>query len=344
MASALVVVLTGSLALETAAAAFPGEPVRLGLTPVGSDGPYFDLTLTPGETRLLRVDVANFGVDVVKARTYAADAYSMVNGGFAAVLFGAPRSGTSRWLAYPNRQMTLDPGEVDGIDFTVTVPPATLPGAYVASIVAENVNPSRGSGAIALDEVNRVAIAVAIEIPGASRPAIRIGAVGHKVAGGLSFLSFAVANPGNVHLKPVGRLVLRDGRGAQLVATGVAMDSVYAGMETRLEVALSDALRPGDYCAELRLTDPNTKATDATACLPFTVAVSTGDEAAGAGRPGGANPQTISLVQGAIDAATGQPGAAILTSGLFVALVLFLIAFLIVMVRRRRARDRPPAR
>jgi hypothetical protein len=337
--SAVIALVVGSLGTTEMRAASSGPSARLGLTPVGQTGLYFDLTMAPGEKRSLRVEVANFGADVVKTRTYVADAYSMVNGGFAAALFGAPRSGSAGWLDYPDRELTLRPGDVIPVDFPVAVPVATPPGQYVTSVVAESADLFHsGAGSIAFDQVNRVAIAVAIEVPGASRPAIRIGAVSHKTAGGLSFVSFGVANPGNVHLKPIGRFVLRDADRAELVAMDVAMDSVYAGMKTRLEVPLPSALRPADYCAELRLTDPTTKVSDSTECLPFAVAALTDGDAGPAGTDG-SDRQTVPLVDGVIESARTQPTLAVV----LVALLFGLVAIVIAIVRRRRRASEPPS-
>ncbi|HEX3427489.1 MAG TPA: DUF916 domain-containing protein [Candidatus Limnocylindrales bacterium] len=314
-----------------AVAATP-EPVRLGLTPVGPSDRYFDLTMAAGQTRKLRVQVANFGSADVLSRTYAADAYSIVNGGFGAALFGNQPSGTGRWLDYETRELRLKPGGTLTIDFQVRVPDQAAPGQYLASLVAENVDPVQsGAGSVALNQVNRVAIAVAVEIPGPRHPALGIGAVSYKVAAGFSFVSFAVTNPGNVHLKPSGAFILRNVSGTEIVRTNVAMDSVYAGTDTQLEVPVTPPLAPGAYCAELHLADAATRADASTACLPFTVAAPSDV----AGGTVGHGPAAAPVVRAAIDAATGQPVLLVLV---IVILILVAIAILL-FVRRRRQRE-----
>ena len=309
------------------------EPAKLGLTPVGQPGPYFELEMSPGDTRRLEVEVANLGRQSILARTYAAEAYSLVNGGFGAALFGAPPSGTVRWLDYATSELDLAPGRRVVVGFDVRVPDSTPPGEYVAALVAENVEPEQaGGGTVTINQVNRVAIAVAIEIPGPRHPALKIADVSYKLAGDTSFVTFGVANPGNVHVKPVGEFVLRDSGRAELARTMVTMDSVYATMGTRLEVPLVKPLAPGDYCAELRLTDPVTTATDATSCLPFRVipppqTVSGESDGSQAGR----------LVQGAIDAGTAQPVIPLVGVA-----VLFVVGALFLLVRRRRRRGQAP--
>jgi len=80
-----------------------------------------------------------------------------------------------------------------------------------------------------------------------------------------------VANPGNVDLKPTGQFILRDAAGTQLVHVPAVMDSVYARSATLFELSLATSLAPGNYCAELSLADKATGASDATACLAFSI-------------------------------------------------------------------------
>lgn len=245
---------------------------KLGLTPVDQEGAFFELTLEPGESTRLGVEAANFGAEEVEARTYAADVYSIINGGFGADLHAEPTSGATLWLDYPAQVATLGPEDAIVIDFEVAVPEATPPGEYVAALVIENVEPFRGSGALTVDQVNRSAIAVAIDVPGPRRPELQIGAVGHHAAGAQSVVTFAIDNPGNVHLKPAGDFALFDASGGELSAGPVTMDSVYAGTDTLLEAPLAELLPEGDYCAELRLVDSETGAADEIGCTAFSVA------------------------------------------------------------------------
>lgn len=303
------------------------EAPRLGLTPIGQDGQFFDVTLRPGQSAELQVEVASFGHDDVLARTYAADVYSIINGGFGAELFGDPPSGATHWLDYPAREVVLEPSEAVVINFGVTVPFGTPPGEYIAALVTENTDPYRGDpGSIVLEQVNRVALAVAIDVPGPRGPSIEIGAVGHKSADATSFVTFEVANTGNVHLKPSGEFILRDAAGTELAASPALMDSVYAGSRTLFETPLAEALEPGAYCAELSLTD-ETGAADSTECLMFRVAPPP-DDAVGDGQ----GSQEIPIVRPAINAVVDYP----LPVALIAIAVLALLGGIWLMWRRRR--------
>jgi hypothetical protein len=89
----------------TAAAADDGkQPVNLSLKPVDQPGSYFSLTIDPGQSRQLKVELGNHGAEAIAARTYAADAYSLIGGGFGAKDRDSTPTGTttsSRLIRFP---------------------------------------------------------------------------------------------------------------------------------------------------------------------------------------------------------------------------------------------------
>jgi WxL interacting protein linking bacterial and host surfaces len=319
------------------------EPPRFGLTPVGQDEAYFSLTMAPGETRNLEVELANFGQDEALARTYAADAYSIVNGGFGAELFGDAPSGTTLWLDYEGRELRLAPNKAIVIAFRVTVPDTAEPGDYLTSLVAENAEPYGGpaEGEIGFQQVNRSAIAVAIDVPGLRQPSIEIGSVSHQVVNDVSVVGFEIANTGNVHLKPSANFILRDAAGTEMAAAPLQMDTVYAGMTTKLEAPLAARLVPADYCAELAIVDAKTGASDESDCLSFTVAAPVPEPTAADGPPF----QGIPVIQPAIEAAIENPLMAVVAIVGVLALVAAAAFLWVRRSRRNRAAvlDAPPA-
>jgi hypothetical protein len=282
--------LAALLALSATAVALAIEPsVRLGITPVGHEGTYFDLTMRGGERRVLSVELANFGADPVEARTYAADVYTIVNGGLGAELHHELPSGTTRWLDYPTELMQLPPGRAVVRDLVVEVPSDVEPGEYIASLVIENAEPIGATGSLTINQVNRTAIAVAIMVPGPRRPALEIGGVRHELVNGVSVVSFAVANSGNVHLKPEGRFVLEADNGRLVSQAPVEMGTFFSRTGTTVEVPLAEALQPGEYCALLSLRDAEERVAEATDCLPFRVEAAVADASPPqASAPGGA--------------------------------------------------------
>ncbi|MBW3612218.1 MAG: DUF916 domain-containing protein [Actinobacteria bacterium] len=86
-------------------------------------GSFFELTMSPGEQRELAVELTNHGETAVSARTYRADVYSIVNGGFGARLHPDPDTGATLWLNYTEDVLELGPGDGVTRTFLVTVPP-----------------------------------------------------------------------------------------------------------------------------------------------------------------------------------------------------------------------------
>jgi len=321
----------GTLPLIAAgsAAAAPGEqPVRLSVKPVGTKGSYFNLTLKPGETRRLTVQLGNHSTTKVQARTYTAEAYTIINGGFGAKLAGETSGGTAKWVAYPSGVITLPARRSVQRSFTVTVPRGTKPGEYIAGVVIENATPVKGKGAIALNQVIRTAIAVAVRVPGPLKGKLAIGAASHKLAGANSVVNVAVRNTGNRLLKPLASFAVKDSKGKTVTASTVQMDSFYAGTATAVELPLAAALNPGDYTVSLTLTDRKRRTSATAVDLPMRV-----EKPAAAKDAHGAGGKLAGVLQ---DRAGGLPVGPI-ASGL---VALLLVAAGVVVLRRRRGHDR----
>jgi len=248
-----VILLAGVLG---AGSAFGAEPqINLSLRPVDAEGAYFDLALRPGEARTLAVELANLGEVTIAARTYAADVYTIINGGFGARLRDEPTSGTTVWLDYPSDVTSLAPGNGVTRSFTVSVPADAAPGEYITSIILENDVPIQGTGSVTLDQIVRQAMAVVISVPGPRLPGLTIGTASHKIATERSTVAVVVENTGNVRLRPVANFVLRDASGAQVSQAQVPMDTFYAHTATLVEVPLAALLQPGQYTVGLVLED-----------------------------------------------------------------------------------------
>ena len=246
--------LLAALAAPAVAIAAEGQ-FKLALLPLGESGPYFDIHMTAGETRTFHVQIANNGDAAVAARTYAADVYTIINGGFAGRLRDQSTSGSTLWLDYPAGVVNLPGGSSITRTFTVAVPRTTGPGEYITSILLENDKPIGGTGAVALNQITRQAIAVVVTVPGPRYPALTIGKASHTVVAGKSVVDVAVENLGNVRLKPVATFVLFDAAANRISDATVPMDTFFAHTATFVEVPLAALLQAGQYTVRLTLDD-----------------------------------------------------------------------------------------
>lgn len=249
-------------------------PLKLGLTTLGTTGSNFVLTMQPGESRNLAVKLDNYGAESVQVRTYAADAFSMINGGLAVRLVGEPSSGTTDWLTYSAEDLDLAARTAVERDFTVTVPVGTPPGEYQTSLVLQNATPVSTSNApqtgMMLQQIIRQVVVVSVDVPGPRTPSLELGPTTHSLVVQHSRLTVGVANLGNVRLKPTGEFVLWDSAGSEVTRYPVAMDTVYAHTDTVAAIPFAQRLNPGDYTAKLTLTD-TTGFSVTSSIMPFTI-------------------------------------------------------------------------
>lgn len=253
------------LGLATAAPASAADAPSISIAPVGITGAYFTVPLAPGGSGQITVELANKGDGPAEARTYAADAYTRANGGFAARPADAAAGAVTSWLAYPSDTIRLAGGERVRRTVTVSVPTDAAPGEHVTSLIVEHppqpgaanasTNDTGGGGGITLAQSTRQALPVVIDVAGPHTPKLAIGAAAHVFAGPRSVVSVAVTNPGNVRIHPRGRFVITAPDGREAYAGDVKMDTVFPGDATTIEANLTATLTPGHYPVTVELTD-----------------------------------------------------------------------------------------
>lgn len=253
LAASTIAVVAGLLTVAATIAADP--TIRLAVEPVGEQGQFFERSLRPGESAELVVDLANYGDAAVRARTYAADVYSIINGGFGARLRDEPISGSTTWLDYSTAVLDIEPGEAVRRTFTVTVPGAAGPGEYTSSVVVENEEPLVSGEGVAFNQFVRTAVAVLVVVPGPAQAAAELGEARHSIFDGRSVVGVAIDNVGDLLLRPAGSFSIVTDVGDPVDDRQVAMDSVYARTSTWLEVVLDRPLAPGRYLARVDLAD-----------------------------------------------------------------------------------------
>lgn len=222
----------------------------------GKDGSYFTVEAEPGSVTTLVAVLGNVDDEPLTLRTYAGDAFTLVNGGFGVREEDASGDGVSSWLDYQAETFSFEPGQGIERTFTVTVPGDTAPGQYIAGIVLQTAEPIAVEGSPMFNQIIRKSVAVFITVPGELAPSFDLGQPRIEGNQAGQRVVVPVSNSGNALVKPAGELVLTDGSGTPVFTQPFVMGSVYAGMETTLEVPLPPALPDGNYTVAVQVTDP----------------------------------------------------------------------------------------
>jgi hypothetical protein len=227
-------------------------------------GTFFDVTLDPGQQKSFRVIIGNSGKVSADARTYVADAYTLINGGFGLKTPDAPHTGVTTWLDYPTRRLALAPGEGISQEFTIKVPADAQPGQYKTGLSLETAEPLKtgtDTGQLQLKQILRKVIAVMITVPGPVTPSFTITDPDIQQGAAGAVVSATIANTGNIKVKPAGDVQVTDADGNTDETVPVQMGSVYPGDTTQLRLGLGGSLPYGDFHINIDFLDEATKAT-----------------------------------------------------------------------------------
>ena len=326
----IVVVLFGMLAAPAGA---DNDSIRLGIDAVGSDLPYFDLTLEPGDSVDLTVRFSNYGNVSTGASIFAADVRTIRGGGMGMADIDDDRTGATTWLDFEDEDLKLASDDQIERTVTVTVPEDTDSGEYITSVVIQNTEPvDIGDNDARFDQTVRQAVAIAIDVPG-DRPAqLRVGDAHHLTSGERSVVEVGLENIGQAHLRPEGSFALADTDGETLAASSIALDTFYAGTDTVIEVTFTDQLPPGDYRIRLSLEDPETGARVEMNELPLSVAEE--DRETGADDDAGAG--IVGATSSAGQDSSSFPGWTVIFGGLMVLFGLMVVLAVVIVLRLRR--------
>lgn len=217
---------------------------------------YFILDATPGQIINDQVVVINSGTTVGTVRLFAVDAVTGQGGGASFPDDAAPRRDVGSWIRLDRAELTLQPGEQQTVDFTVTIPAATTAGEHLGGLVALDTAIKQGApGALRIDTQNRMITAVQVNLPGQTVERLTVGGVSTGGPEGKQILLLDLRNAGNIMLRPVGSLVVTDAAGATVQDLPLKIDTFLPGDTLQYPVAVQkQALGAGQYHAKVDLT------------------------------------------------------------------------------------------
>lgn len=236
---------------------------------------YVELELNPTESSTFSARINTEGTEHASLVAFVGNSVNPINGGFGVSDIAAERTGAATWFTIDKESFELDPGAVDTISASVTVPENTPPGQYIVGLVVQTAKPlgsDQEQEGFGLLPIIRSAMAIQITVPGEVTPGFELGAPTMAIENGVSVVNVPVTNTGNVLVKPAGTLAIAGPDGAVLVTSPVEMGSVYMGNSSAVRVSLPDQFTPGDYVVSISLTDATTGVSAEQQAIPVTMA------------------------------------------------------------------------
>lgn len=246
----------GSGASLGAAGASGCDIVHLGpyIAPGSAASSYFELTLSRGALAREAVVVANPEPYPCRVTLVAAYGATAVNGGDSYVpVAGQGCRGASCWLGHLPETVTVPARSRENVAFPVSVPLNATSGQYLAGVIGEPASPPKPAavsatnhqqGVVSAAVVARVAIGVAITIPGSLVPRLAVPSVVLSNSTVPPSLEVLVDNSGNTWIHPAGHVELALASGTSIVRLRSA--TVLPGDNAQLDVPVG-RVPPGPH-------------------------------------------------------------------------------------------------
>jgi hypothetical protein len=232
---------------------------------------YFSYELLPGES-ISDVALVLSESDVpLDLALYAADGITNQNGGTGFMLQGESSPGGSQgvadWVIPSVDSVHLEPGDEVEVPFDVEVPSDVAAGHHIAGLIVElspgtgDVDPGGTGSNFTVNVVQRVGVAVVVEVPGTQVFDLLIQDVGLRSQdpqGATFFVN--VYNNGNMMIKGTGLLELTDMAGETIASIPFEMDTVLPGDPATFNALYPGVLPDGDYLLSVYMNYADTSA------------------------------------------------------------------------------------
>lgn len=177
-----------------------GRPARPKESNIRSQS-IFVHTVKPGEQAKDAIEVINNTTETKRILVYAVDSQVSSGGAFACAQAADQPISVGTWVGLNKKEVTLNAGAKQTVDFTVSVPKDTAPGEHNGCIVVQDTKQqaARDSNGIVLSL--RSAIRLAVTVPGDIKKGLAFSGLASEPKGDdKMLLSAALKNSGNVSL------------------------------------------------------------------------------------------------------------------------------------------------
>jgi hypothetical protein len=220
--AALLTIPTGAAATaSTAAGPGPESFIIVPTPPPGSTKPpgYIGLVVSPGRTYRESVSVINYASRATRFWLYAADAYTIKDGGgFAVEDMTATPHDVAAWVSPLPKVITVPAGKQLNIAFSIHVPGTVAPGQHAGGIVIEDTTPQliRVTGQLEVRRYLQVFTRVYLTVAGRISPDFALGGlvVAHPqppfpvVTRRSGLITYSVRNTGDAIISPTAQLTV----------------------------------------------------------------------------------------------------------------------------------------
>lgn len=210
------------------------ESGKLGIFPTDfkEDDPktrsWFVYTLKPNGEVSSSVTIQNKGKEKAQLRIYPVDATSNKDGAFTLFSQGT-KNDVGGWITLNTDQVEVEAGSKITVPFTLTIPPLATPGDHVGGIAIESKEDLNLSTS-GVKLVQRLGVRFYITVEGERVENLSIKNIKVTESGGQTYLSYSLANTGNMNLSPKGSLKIGSVFGSSVLEMG-NLGEVLAGKE-----------------------------------------------------------------------------------------------------------------
>jgi hypothetical protein len=239
--------------------------------------PYFQPTLTAGQTYSDSVTVINQTGTTATFNLYGADAYNSSAGGFALKRRTDKQTAMGLWIQLPITQITLTGRSFEVIPFSIVVPAGTPPGDHAGGIVIESTTGTTTvHGSLSVTVLQAVAVRVYGRVQG---KLVRSMAVTHLSVspqtsvsslfgfGTPSKVTFTVANTGNVRLASVASVSLKPLIGGAAGTKVVQIPQLLPDNSVTYTLPFKSVIPFGQLTANVHLTAAGSTSTGSSSAL-----------------------------------------------------------------------------
>lgn len=238
-----------ALALPLGATAQQADPERWSVTPADGDGPdgrsAIEHTLDPGETVEDRIAVRNVGEQPVTFDLAAADGFYTRTGRFDMLTPDQESVDAGTWITLPET-VTVEAGETEIVDLSITVPERAEPGDHAAGVTASVLTVQEAEDGTSVGVTSRIGVRVLTRVTGEIEPEASIENVttGYDLSWnvlrpGSASTSFEVVNDGNTRLFAEGSIEI-GGQRIEFPAEGESRQELLPGDSRELDLAVDD--------------------------------------------------------------------------------------------------------